>query len=605
MLITKVMEAQGLLSKNDAAGALAVLQPLAAKFPKEPDVASLMSIVLFRLQRMPQAVFYAQRAAELRPLDANYRANLGMMYIGEKKKDKALAAFEKCLSLAPAHPEARLALANTALEERRTGDALAHCRVVIDAGVWHPQVCLTYAGALMGAGRVDEANAFTRGALERFKDHAGLLHGLCAGVNYSEKETPASIAQVHRAYGAAMMAQRPPRKFDLTREAVFDESGKQVRAIKVGFVSCDMRNHSVSFFIEPFFAHADRSRVEVYVYSTTNAPDAVTARLEALVGSGWRTCGGKIDLEIAEMVQRDKIDVLVDLGGHTMGSMLSLFAYKPAPFAATYCGYPNTTGLPTIDARIVDAVTDPVGKEGVEEGQPDFDERCSERVVRMDDGEGGRGCFLCYRPMADAPEPVRVREAGDASITFASFNANKKIGPGSVALWAQVMREVPGSRMLLKTFELKDPAAKERIVGLFDQQGIDASRLTILPATATLREHLEVYSRVDIALDTSPYNGTTTTCEALWMGVPVVTLCGRVHAARVSASLLTAIGATELIAHDAGAFVRVARELAGDAGRLAEYRAGLRGKMKGSGLCDEVEFARRFEGVLVGVVRGE
>jgi len=231
----------------------------------------------------------------------------------------------------------------------------------------------------------------------------------------------------------------------------------------------------------------------------------------------------------------------------------------------------------------VDSFTDPLG---VPEGELGFDERATETLVRLDP------CFLCYRPPPDAPLPFR--DPAFPGPIFGSFNATKKINRSVIALWARVLEATPGSRLLLKAFDLRDPAVPERITGRFADRGIDASRLIFLPATKGLAEHLAVYSRVDVGLDPLPYNGTTTTCEALWMGVPVVTLAGRTHAGRVGVSLLNNVGAPELVTQSEDEYVAAASRLAQDGARLAQYRATLRGMMAASPLCDAPGFAARL-----------
>ena len=305
----------------------------------------------------------------------------------------------------------------------------------------------------------------------------------------------------------------------------------------------------------------------------------------------WRTCGDLIDLEICRLVETDQIDILIDLGGLTQNNNATVFAYKPAPVQATYCGYPNTTGLPTIDWRIVDAITDPpagsaAAAAAVAAGQPDFDARCTERLMRLDP------CFLCYAPPTDAPVPMR--DPAFSAPTFGSFNANKKIVTPLLEVWARLMKATPSSRFILKNFEFKDAQPRERIVKAFERAGVESSRIEVLGPAERIADHLAIYTRIDVAMDTMPYNGTTTTCEALWMGVPVVTTAGKTHAARVSASLLEAVGLGELIARDPEHMIELATQVVNDPARLAAYRATIRGKMAASPLCNATHFAQQM-----------
>ena len=282
------------------------------------------------------------------------------------------------------------------------------------------------------------------------------------------------------------------------------------------------------------------------------------------------------DATLDALIRTERIDVLLELAGHTTGHRLAAIARKPAPVIVTAIGYPDTTGLPAVDARLVDSITDPSGTE----------ERCTECLVRLDP------CFLCYTPPDEAPEPRMP--AADAPITFGSFNNASKIGPSTIRLWARVLAAVPEARLLVKSAGLSDRVTRGSLLQAFAAEGIDAARIDALDLTAGRREHLEAYARVHVALDTTPYNGTTTTCEALWMGVPVITTLGDRHAARVSASLLHAVGHPEWVAKDAADFARIGAALAADRAGLARMRSSLRTRMQASPLCDRAAYGERF-----------
>ena len=286
------------------------------------------------------------------------------------------------------------------------------------------------------------------------------------------------------------------------------------------------------------------------------------------------------DEHAAAQIREHGIDILVDLSGHTSGNRMMLFARKPAPVQLTWLGYPATTGLPTIDGRITDAVADPPG---------DADRLHTERLIRLDGG------FLCYRPYdkAGAVAPLPARGAGH--VTFGSFNNRAKLSPRTIALWAEIMGQVPDARLLLKATQFKDAGTRERCREAFVAAGVAGERIEILAPLPDAGEHLALYGRVDIALDPLVYNGTTTTCEALWMGVPVVTLRGDRHAARVGASILTTTGLASLIAETPDRYVAIATRLAGDLDALAQLRAGMRERLRKSPLCDAAGFARAME----------
>lgn len=327
------------------------------------------------------------------------------------------------------------------------------------------------------------------------------------------------------------------------------------------------------------------------LYHTHATKDAVTARFRASACS-WCDAEGMSDDALARRIAEDRADVLVDLAGYTGGGRPEVLARRPAPVVATYLGYPNTLGIASVSVRLVDGVTDPVAPPGM------YDGLATESLVRLDP------CFLCYRGLASAPEvgPLPMRTTG--FVTFGSFNSGLKMSDQCVALWARVLRGTPGSRLLLKNFNLRTPEFRAHLLARFERGGIGADRLELLDYAPSNVEHLALYGRVDLALDTFPYHGTTTTCEAFHMGVPTVTLEGDVHAARVGCSLLKAVGLEDLIARSEDDFVRIAGALAGDAPRLASIRASLRDRQARGVLGDEAGFARRFGAAVRDAWRG-
>jgi len=344
-------------------------------------------------------------------------------------------------------------------------------------------------------------------------------------------------------------------------------------------VSPDFRNHSVARFFLPLLEGHDRGAVEIACYAELARSDAVSERIRSLADRWSPTVGLSHD-ELAARIRGDAIDVLVDLAGHTSDNRLLTFARTPAPVQATWLGYPGTTGVAAIGWRFSDAECEPPG---------DADRRSSERIWRLPHG------FHCFAPPADAPAVAPPPCAARGSVTFGSFNNFLKLAPETIALWGRVLAAMPGAQLLLKSNFVFDAAAHQRHLERFAAAGIDPSRIVILPYMPDERAHLAAYGEIDVALDPFPYNGTTTTCEALWMGVPVVTLRGDRHAARVGASLLTRVGLPDLIAGDEAAYIAVAAALAAAPQRLAALRAGLRAQVAASPLCDAGGFARAVE----------
>jgi predicted O-linked N-acetylglucosamine transferase (SPINDLY family) len=352
------------------------------------------------------------------------------------------------------------------------------------------------------------------------------------------------------------------------------------RRLRIGLVSPDLKEHPVIRFLLPFLEHHDREQIELFAYAQVSEPDEWTEQARKQVAH-WRSLVNVPDAQAAELIRGDEIDILVDLAGHTNGNRLMVFARKPAPVQVTYLGYPGTTGLSAMDYRITDALADPPGM---------TEAHHSEQLIRLP------GCAWCYGPDTEAlpgPSPAALR----GHVTFGSFNNLAKVNDRMLRVWARILESVPGSRLLLKSAGFLSMDARKRTrEALISGTNISEERLDIRGPEDSHQTHLELYREMDIALDTFPYHGTTTTCEALWMGVPVVTLAGQSHVSRVGVSLLTNIGLPELVAESEDEYVRIAVELARDVEQLVNYRSNLRDKMLGSQLLDAPSFAREIEG---------
>jgi predicted O-linked N-acetylglucosamine transferase (SPINDLY family) len=347
-----------------------------------------------------------------------------------------------------------------------------------------------------------------------------------------------------------------------------DRSRERERRLRVGYLSPDFRRHAVGSFILPVLEAHDRDVVDLFAYAQLETPDDISERIRASC-TGWTVTNGLDDAALAERIRADAIDVLVDLAGLTSNHRLGAVRRRPAPVQLTWIGYPATTGLDCFDARLTDAVADPPGM---------TEEQFSEPLERL------RTSFLAYRPLDDVPAP-RPLEARPGVI-FGSFNYVAKISATSWRLWAGLLGRVPNSRLRLKSLGLERPMVAQEVRARARMAGIDLERLDLLDFTATQDAHFAAYDDIDVALDTFPYNGTTTTCEALWMGVPVVTLAGRTHHSRVGASLLHHAGLDDLVAGSEDEYVELAARLAADRARRDEWRAALRGRVAASALCD-------------------
>lgn len=552
--------------------AKALLQRVLQLSPADPTANNGMSIVLSNLGQSEGALMYAQRATAGAPHDANMLNTLGTAYNGLERHDEARKVLETALAIEPANPFIRITLCNALWGVKQFTAATEVLAKGLELVPNHPELAARIAPQLVLLGRGDEAIARCKAALAAHPGAVEPAIKLCSTIVYASHATPSEIAEVHRAYGRSLAAQHPTpvRSFANTKEPD--------RQLRVAFLSADLRHHSVAFFVESLIQHMDRKQFAITCYANTTMFDGVSQRIKAMCAT-WREVESMRDADLVSRILADKIDILIDLHGVSVGHRLPVFQLRPAPVQVTYCGYPATTGLSTMDYRIVDSITDPPGAEA----------HCTETLVRLDP------CFLCYRPPEEVPEVETVPPSVRAGhITFGSFNTSAKINERTCELWARVVLAVPGSRLVLKSHQFSDSALCEYLVGLFARHGLEASRVTFLPSEMRPADHLRAYERLDIALDPVPYNGTTTTCEAMWMGVPTVTVLGDMHASRVGASLLTNVGLSELVAKDEHEYVRVASALAQDAPRLAALRAGLRDRMRASPLCDASAHAARF-----------
>ncbi|CAG0962095.1 hypothetical protein PHYC_00781 [Phycisphaerales bacterium] len=561
---------QRLLAEGRLEPARAACLRLVQGAPKDAGAAALMSELCERSNQMPQALHWACRAADLGG-DSALLARAGWLCHVENQGAKGEKYLRRALEMAPGDARARSILANILGESRRFGEMAALVREGLARAPGDVELSSLLAGAMLNLARADEAAAILRGLCESNPGNAGAAGGLALVLNYVPGIEPREVFAAHRRFGEIIERQHP------AVQRSFSNSQDPARRVRVGLVSPDLRSHSVAWFVEPILRHHDRAAIEIVVYQTNYVEDEVTARLRPMV-SAWHDMSAATDPMLAKRIVEDRVDVVIELSGLTQAHSLGAMLTRPAPVSMTYLGYPNTTGLRVIDRRVVDSHTDPAGSEGL----------AVERLLRLDP------CFLCYQPPMDAPEPA-FDSAAVRPMTFGSFNSAQKINDAVIALWARVLLATPASRLVLKSVNFEDSALREETHGRLVRAGVEAGRIEVLPPVKERGGHLATYAAIDVALDPVPYNGTTTTCEALWMGVPVVTLAGRSHAGRVGVSILNAVGRPEWIATSEDAYVRIAAALAADRARLGADRRVLRAAMAGSVLCDGPGFCRRFE----------
>ena len=520
-----------------------------------------------------------RESLDLQPQDARLWCNLGTELDALRQAGDAEQAYRRAVELDPDMADAWYNLGRVLQLRIETAEAERCYRAAaaqVDGGGNRPLWLLIYRNwglLLYNQGRLREALALYREALAEYPHAADLSSNLLHTMQYAETTTQAESFAEHLAF-----AQRfeTPLKRDWRPHANPRESGRRLR---IGYFSPDFRDHAVAFFVEPVLAHHDRGRFEIYCYCGHSVPDDVTHRLKSLV-EHWRDVDAISDDAAAKQIRDDGIDILVDLAGHTAGGRLQIFARKPAPVQVAWLGYPCTTGLTAMDYRISDAHADRIGAS---------ERYYSETLYRLPD------TFDCYSPPRDAPDVGGLPALAQNCVTFGSFNNLAKLAPGVRALWARVLLAVPGSRLMLKTVSLADREARQRLIDDFAGHGVEVERLVLVSADAGYIGHLSRYAQVDIGLDPFPYNGVTTSFEAMWMGVPVVTLAGDHFVARMGVTALTNLGMTDLIANSPEEYVAIAQRLAGDLERLAALRAGLRERMANSPLMNAQGFTHNLE----------
>jgi len=518
------------------------------------------------------------------PSCAEAHNNLGVLYKDRGNLDMAVHHYSLALQANPAFAQTLNNMAVIFTMLGKLDEAYDFCARAIAANPLYAEAHNNLGVLKRDEGRIEEAILAYSDclAIDPLSRNAGqnrllALNSVCRP-QVADEETAMAVWQAHHAWGTAFAQQYASARFlHWNNPATLD------RPLRIGYLSADFFTHSVSYFIEAPLAHADRTQTFVACYANVARRDKKTALLQSHAHL-WRNVHDKSAREVADLVRSDNIDILVELTGHTGGNRLDVMALKPAPLAVSWIGYPNTTGLPgsIIDYRFTDEVVDPVSTT----------QRYSEQLVRLPT------CFLCYTPPQDAPPVAPTPALSRGFITFGSFNNLAKLNDTVLACWCRILLAVPSSRMLLKCKPFASASVVSKTVQRFVEMGIDACRVDCIPLLPSTQEHLQTYAQVDICLDTFPYAGTTTTCEALFCGVPVVTRAtGRqapnCHAHNVGKSLLTRIeGAQALIAHSEAEYIGIATALAQPehVARLQELRAALRPAMLKSPLCDGPAF---------------
>jgi len=546
------------------------------------------------------------KAVALSPDEAKYHHNLGVASQELGLHKQAVSEFKVACSLEPRSSTRRTNLAKALEQAGALDEAVSHYRRAFRSNIgellsalrriastlvssgdftkgieilnevlshdprssedWmHLGICLC------NIGRVDDAVLALEKALRGNRSNFAVAGYLLLIRHYLPSISARRHFRQHIRIARAIELQR-------TRTYTYTPKDRQgARRLKIGYISADFREHSVSYLVEPILQFRNKHRFEVVCFSDVLKADATTRRIKSLVDR-WYDISGMTDGDCAEIVHQANLDILVDLGGYTGRCRLPVFTCRPAPIQITAFGYPDTTGLNGINFKLTDSVMDPEGET-----------ECfyTEALMRINP------CFLCYAPPRNAPA-VRRRPASKP-LVFCCFNARPKITGEVLTIWSRILKRVPESTLAIKSFEMADPNVAHELRSKLQHLDIDQSRVTVFPAVQNRRDHLEMYGLADIALDPFPYNGAITTCEALWMGLPVVALRGKTHVARTSSSILQSAGLQSWVANDTREYIEIAVAAANQRDRLAKLRATLRSQMRNSPLLNAPEYVAKLE----------
>jgi len=593
---------KALEEKGDLDGALASYMNAVALNPGNADAYNNLGNVLHRKGRASEAIDAYRRAIAAKAEFPEAHYNLGRALHDTGKIDQEIDEYQKAISQRPEFHSAYNNLGNALRAKGRSTEAIDAYRQAISVKPQFPEAWNNLGNTLLGKGQLDEAISAYREALSQKSDYAMAYNNLASAYKDSGKldealellRKAAALSDDPRVSGNLLYTLHFHQ--DSTPKSLFDEhvkwnerfakpvAGSRTAAkrergadqrIRIGYVSPNFREHPVGRFMLPLLANHDHAKFEIYCYTDLTVPDRLTEQFRSLVHF-WKPTAGFSDAQLADLIRADAIDILVDLTMHMNDSRLMAFARRPAPVQLTYLAYCSTTGLETMDYRLSDPHLDPAG----------IDESLyTEKTIRLP------RTYWCYPEPENAPEVGPLPASSEGHITFGCFNNYSKVTHQTLELWARVLNAVPRSRLIIHSHE---GSHRQAALDLFSGQGIDPARVQF-QSFRRMSEYLSQYNQIDIGLDPFPYGGGTTTCDAIYMGVPVVSLEGTTAVSRAGRSILTNVGLAELVAKSADQYVEIALRLAQDLSRLEELRKSLRPRLKDSPLMDDVRFARDIE----------
>lgn len=588
---------------NRPADAVVQWQQAIQNLPTNGQAHDGLCVSFAQMGRVDEAILHGQQATQLDPQNPETWLNLGGALAAQSRYDEAIASLEQSIAL---NPQSTNALVNLAWLVERIGNPrraieLTQHALQIDpnsARAWnqlshslhlvgdldgamqaaaratqiepqHPMAWDNLGSAQLDAGAPVEAFASFSRAVEVMPAYAKARSDALMTMNYLPDHNPSQRFEAHKRFQTELVDQLGIPRLELPHDR------DPERPLRIAYLSPDFRRHAVASFIEPILRSHDRSKFTISCYSDTRAVDDVTRRLRGYAGA-WYDTYDSSDMDLAQRINDNREDIVIDLAGHTAGGRPLTLAFKPAPVQISYLGYLATTGLNTMDYRLTDSVADPAGTN---------DAMYTEKLLRLP-------IFFCYQPPDEAPQANELPASANGFVTFCSLNQPAKFNDRVIDLWSRLLKEIPKSKLILNANS--GVASRQRLEQAFGSRGVGLDRLEFVQRAA-YADYFALYHRADIALDPFPFNGHTTNCDAMWMGLPAITLSGDCYAGRTCTSLLTHLQLNDFVAADADRYISIARELADDLPRLAELRKSLRRRMSESEITDAGAFTANFE----------
>ena len=538
------------------------------QFPEHTDALHLLGVIALQTGHFEQALKLVRQAVSLRPDGAIYQSNLGQILERLGRFDDAERSYQTAISLDSACAEAMNNLGRLLKDQDRLSEAESLFRKAIESNPDYAEPHTNIGNLLKDRGDLDGAIAAYRRAIELRPDLSMLHSNLLLTLHYHSDYSSVDLANEHRKWAERHVSAAAGR-------APYGNDPSPDRRLKIGYVSPDFREHAVARFLLPLLKNHDRQTVELFAYADVPQPDSMTAKLRSQCDH-WRDIGAMNDSQLADAVRDDRIDILVDLAAHSGRNRLLAFALKPAPVQVTYLAYCSTTGVDAIDYRLTDRFLDPPG---------------TDQTVYSEHSIYLPHCYWCYPAPALTPDRQPPSDRLPGPPTFGCLNNFAKVTDATLRLWTQLLTRVQEAQLLVYA---QGDWHRERVRSAFRQASLSEKRLTFV-GWQSFDRYLDSYRQIDVALDPFPYTGGTTTCDALWMGVPVVTLAGRTAVSRGGATLLSNVGLPELVAYDEAEYVDIASGLLHDSDRLAALRRDLRARLEASPIMDGPLFVRGLE----------